>query len=210
MRLSSSAPPKTGRGLERIKLFGVDGKLIGVKTFAEAEAIAKKDNYLLSKKQDESDVKYKNLILIDPKRNLDKPSSSGNKGPREKKKITLGANIGNHDILTKAKQIKKFLTANQEVQVLVYGQTTKERLEEIYTEFEKTFHGLRLVQKVVKTNTLKFTILPDPDKIPDIGVTDSSCATHSETQDDFIVDPNELLNDPELQELIHQKMKKDK
>jgi translation initiation factor IF-3 len=190
-------------------LFDVNGKLIGVRTVAEAEAMAKKENYLLSRKTDETDFKYKNLILIDPKRSLDKKKSIV-KGSRELKKVTLGANIENHDIITKAKQIKKFLASGQDVQVLVFGQTTKERLEEIYTEFEKLFKKLRFVQKVVKANNLKFTILHDSDKISEIDIQDPDSANASVKDDEFIFDPNDLINDPELEKLIDEKLKKNK
>ena len=215
-QLSSSTPMKTDRQIKRIKLFDVDDKLIGVKTMAEAEAMAKKDHLLLVKKTDESDVKYASFKLFDPKKTLDKKPKdptelkTGPKGPRDKKKLTLGANIGNNDIVTKAKHIKKFLVMNSEVQVLVYGHTTNQRLEEIYKEFEKLFPGLRFVQKIVKPNTLKFTILPDPDKISNIELSDSSHSLSDTQEDELAADPADLMNDEELEKLINENLKKKK
>src|ERR1700712_3280503 len=68
---ASSTPPKIGRGLERVKLLDVDGKIVGIKTLAEAEAMAKKDNLLLVKKHDPEAVKYKTYALTDPKKGLE-------------------------------------------------------------------------------------------------------------------------------------------
>jgi len=198
----SSVPPKTGRGLEKIKLYDSSGKVIGVKTFFEAESMAKKDHLMLIRKEDETAVKYKCFILVDPKTNLDKKPEG--KGPREKKKLTMGANIGNHDIITKAKQITKFLSDNAEVQVLVYGQTTNQRLEEIYDEFQKLFPGLRFVQKVVKTNTLKFTVLPDQDKLSNLDFSKTKSTNH-ETE---VSDSSDLIDQQEVEEMIQEKLKK--
>jgi hypothetical protein len=63
------------------------------------------------------------------------------------------------------------------------------------------------VQKIVKPNTLKFTILPDPDKI-NIELSDPSLSNTQE--DEFALDPSDLINDEELEKMINENLKKKK
>lgn len=217
----SSSAPKV-KSVHNVLLFGLDGKIMGTKTKAEAEAIAKRLNFALKRKMMPAghETKEPSYELYDPKSDFDQSLSEpasvterrtgkSKKAPstvREKKKIQIGANINDHDIETKAKTIAKFLKANIEVQIVAFGQVRNERLEEIYKQFEALFTGLRFVQKIVKPGTLKFTILPDPEFT---GITPRSSKPEGE-QEQEQVDPDTLIDDKELEELIQQKLKEKK
>ena len=213
---SSSAP--TAKAQQRVHLIGLDGKIIGIKTKAEAEAIAKKSNLILKRKHGLT-TKEAAYELYDPKSDFDPivegsaPVSITDKvsktnraiGVREKKKVQIGANITDHDIETKAKAIAKFLKANCEVQIVAFGHVKSERLEEIYQQFEQLFTGLRFVQKIVKSGSLKFTILPDPEKFTGLNLKHSSSV-----DDNDDLDPEACIDDKELEELIEEKLKEKK
>lgn len=214
LRLStsfSSTLPKV-KPKQLVTLFASDGKIIGVKSMAEAEAMAKKMNMMLRRKQmaPSQQMKESPYTLFDPRAEFDKPISvtAGKKdqkssGVRLKKKVTIGANINENDITTKAKQISKFLKANSEVQVVSYGHVTNEKLEQIYKKFEQLFHELRIVQKVLKPGSLKFTILPDPNKFTGIGIDDDSAGHENE--------PEAMeIDDKEVEELVKQKLEENK
>jgi translation initiation factor IF-3 len=216
----SSSSPKV-KAQQMISLIGRDGKIVGVKTRAEAEAIAKKSNLMLKRHflPGVQETKHVPYIMYDPKDELNEPldntgpvsvtdkpkKSAKGMGVRDKKKVTIGATINDHDIETKAKAIAKFLKANVEVQVLAYGSVKNERLEEIYKKFEQLFTGLRLVQKIVKPGSLKFTILPDPEKFTGLTLTDDQ--SHSGSGE---VDADAIIDDKEVEQLVQEKLKEKK
>ena len=218
---SSSTPKPSSKVM--VTLLDLKGKIIGTMTKSGAEALAAKDR-LTIRRYKEPGVGIKNdwYQLYDPKSELDdEPVSKrneslskhvsmtkGSKRPatvREKKKVTFGANISNHDVETKAKLVSKFLKANCEVQVLVYGPVSNERLEEIYKLFEKLFTGLRIVQKVLKPASLKFTVLPDPENFTGVTPLDGSESENRDLDQEKII-AEAKIDDKELEELIQQQL----
>lgn len=215
----SSSVPKS-KTQQLVSLIGQDGKVIGIKTKAEAEAIAKKSNLMLKRHflPAGQETKQTAFILYDLKDEFDeavemngpvsvtdKVKKSKGAGVRDKKRVTIGATINDHDIETKAKSVAKFLKANCEVQLLVFGHVKNERLEEIYKKFEQLFTGLRLVQKIMKPGSLKFTILPDPEKFT--GLATSGRTSHTASDD---IDADAIIDDEELEKLVEEKMKEKK
>lgn len=226
VRHSTVKPPKPKP--EMILLKDVDGKILGAKTKAEAEVMARKSHYELVLEKDGHGVKYPNYILVDPKtatKMADQEITASSPGKVEKpvnpkikisevKRMAVKSNISDHDIEIKCNHIMKWVASMCEVRIVITGKT-KPLMETIYAKFESKLTDTRLLQKVVKERDIKFICTPDPKKLDKyllISANSTSASAGPNTAPlkegtDF-VNPNHLFDDHELEQMIDENLKK--
>lgn len=217
-----------------VYLLDKSGNIIDTKTKAQAEQLAKKQKCILVKKDvarfkyeayvmldprrdhiddEEEVVKQDNQFEQNTEKvgetefkskESEKGGKKGKEKPRELRKIHLGANISSHDLEIKAKQIKKFLTSNNDVLVSFFDQKASPgKFEKLYEQFVSHLSGFRIVQKNVSTTHLKFTILGEKGDHAE-----ASGGKHSSKELDEEAILKKLLNEESMDEMVQEQMKR--
>ena len=115
---------------QKIMLMDENGKILGVKTKKEAEQLAKKSRFILVEQKSQTITKYpiyqfnsiSNIIAHEniQDNEIDKKEK---KRPKfnELKRMALTSRSSDHDLVTKMKQIKKWLQREHEIRVVITG-----------------------------------------------------------------------------------------
>lgn len=115
---------------QKIMLMDENGKILGVKTKKEAEQLAKKSRFILVEQKSQTITKYpiyqfnsiSNIIAHEniQDNGIDKKEK---KRPKfnELKRMALTSRSSDHDLVTKMKQIKKWLQREHEIRVVITG-----------------------------------------------------------------------------------------
>ena len=212
-----SSKPTVTKSSE-IFLYDDSGKSMGKKSLIDAEKLAKTMgmNLVISRLNIH---RHKIPTYILEKIGVDdmKPISSEDKskeGIKKQpmkftglKKTVINGSIGDHDLITKEKTLRKWLDNLFEVSVIVRGGGSKENIETLCKKIEAKFVDYRILQKQIKPNGAKFTLSPDPKKLDLYSSNKAASANDKHHDIDSYVDPSEL-NDDELNEMINEKLHK--
>lgn len=198
---------------QKIYLKDQFGRMLGLKTRQEADLIANKNNLVLI--EDDTTKKIPTLRLMNPRKRigegdetevlpesvghesgLDEPS--GRMARKPHKQLIFMSKVSEHDLVTKIRQAKRWVSKNQETVIRVQATTPDFRkLEQIFNEFEANFNaktGCKINQKRITERDLKFNIVPVDQALMEKAFKD----VHGGEEEDFDLDnfdPNQLLND---------------
>lgn len=84
---------------------------------------------------------------------------------KAEKSLTIGSRISEHDLMARAKNIRKWLDKGHEVRIVIQGGADDLAVyEEIYKTIEKSVNDPetagKIVQKRVKNSIMRFSIMP--------------------------------------------------
>lgn len=214
------------------------GKILGTKSKADAEALAKNRNCDLVLLTVSKAVKYPNYILVDAKtktkladedidgqpvemvENVEKVEIKPGK-PKvvisDVKRMALKSGISDHDVQVKVGQIMKWVEKMSEVRIVITGKT-RPMMEATYSKFEKELPDVRMYQKVVRDHDLKFIVAPDPKKLDKYISAASTSTSASSTGNNrtsevpqegtHFIDLNDLFSGNEQEDMINENLKK--
>lgn len=122
---------------QKIMLMDEHGKILGVKTKKEAQQLAKKSRFILVEQKSQTITKYpiyqfnsiSNMIAHENVED-DVVDKKEKKKPKfnELKRMALTSRSSDHDLVTKMKQIKKWLQREHEIRVVITGKENEKKI----------------------------------------------------------------------------------